>query len=52
MKRIFEIFHIEMSGKYNKEKQYEKRKLILVTFEVSNLDISGKEINTLQFLNT
>ena len=36
---------MEISGKDNKEVQPEKRKLILVTFEVFHFEISGKDIN-------
>ncbi len=37
-----DVFHFEMSGKFNNEKQLENKFLILVTFDVFHMEISGK----------
>ena len=48
MSVAFEVFHLEISGKDNKEEQFLNIDLISLIFEVSHFEISGKEINDVQ----
>ena len=44
----FSVFHFEISGKDDKDWQFVNILNISVTLQVSQLDISGKDINEIQ----
>ena len=42
---IFEVFHLEIFGKFINDEHSAKIKLISLTFEIFHFDISGKDNN-------
>ena len=48
---ILEVFHFEISSKYDNNSQLENIKFIFVTAEIFHFEISGKDNNDLQFEN-